>query len=187
MKIRRGYKVELDLTNKHITACLKHAGCARFAWNWGLARKQHAYQCGHKIPTAVDLSKELNALKARDYPWMYEVSKCAPQEALRDLDAAYTHAYRRLREKKAGRSSVKVGWPRFKARNKGIGGFRLNGCIHLFEEAIQLPRLGMLRLQRARVSTRGCESGASHGERAGWQVVCLCSSRARSGNHASRT
>jgi len=34
MKISRGYKVELDLNNKQITACLKHAGCARFAFNW---------------------------------------------------------------------------------------------------------------------------------------------------------
>ncbi len=78
---------------------------------------------------------------------MYEVSKCAPQEALRDLDIAYKHAYRRLGEKKAGKKSAKVGWPRFKSRNKGIGGFRLTGSIHIFEKVIQLPRLGKLRLK----------------------------------------
>jgi hypothetical protein len=31
----RGYKPELDLNNQQRTACLKHAGCARFAYNWG--------------------------------------------------------------------------------------------------------------------------------------------------------
>jgi len=31
----------------------------------------------------------LNKLKQTDYPWMYEVSKCAPQEALRDLEKAF--------------------------------------------------------------------------------------------------
>ncbi len=109
MKISRGYKVELDLNNTQITACLKHAGCARFAFNWGLARKKQAFQLGQKMPTAVDLHKRLNALKATEFPWMYECSKCAPQEALRDLDVAYKNAFARLAKKKAGQKSLKVG------------------------------------------------------------------------------
>lgn len=144
MNVRRGYKVELDLNNEQRTACLKHAGCSRFAWNWGLARKQEAYKQTGKMPTAVDLHKELNALKKTEYPWMYDVSKCAPQEALRDLDAAYKHAYRHLKEGKCGKQ---VGWPRFKSRNKAIGGFRLTGSIHIFEKSMQLPRMGTLRLK----------------------------------------
>lgn len=102
MNVRRGYKVELDLHNEQRTACFKHAGWSRFAWNWGRAKKQEAYKQTGKMPTAVDLHKELNALKKTDYPWMYDVSQCAPQEALRDLDAAYKHVYRRLKESKRG-------------------------------------------------------------------------------------
>jgi len=34
---KRGYKTELDLNDEQITACLKHAGCAGKAYNWGLA------------------------------------------------------------------------------------------------------------------------------------------------------
>jgi putative transposase len=44
MKIKRGYKVELDLNNKQRTACFRHAGAARFAYNWGLSRKIEAYK-----------------------------------------------------------------------------------------------------------------------------------------------
>ena len=44
MQITRGYRTELDLNNHQITACKKHAGAARWAWNWGLARKQAVYQ-----------------------------------------------------------------------------------------------------------------------------------------------
>ncbi len=171
MNITRGYKVELDLNNKQITACLKHAGCARFAYNFGLARKKQAFELGQKIPTAIDLHKELNALKATDYPWMYECSKCAPQEALRDLDVAYKNAYRRLGEKKAGKK-VKVGWPRFKSRNKGIGGFRLTGTIHIHQKTIQLPRLGRLRLKEQNYLPVGAKvAQATVTERAGrWYV-----------------
>src|SRR5437870_13387206 len=98
----RGYKTELDLNNEQRTACMKHAGASRFAYNWGLARSQEVYRLTGKRPTAIELHKELNALKPTQFPWMYEVSKCAPQEALRDLEQAYKHFYRKLKLKKIG-------------------------------------------------------------------------------------
>jgi putative transposase len=146
MKILRAFKTELDLNNKQKTACVRHAGAARFAYNWGLARKQEAFANGEKTPTAIDLHRELNTLKRTELPWMYAVSKCAPQEALRDLDKAFAHFFRRVKEKRSGKS-VKVGFPRFKSKKHGLGGFRLTGAIHVFEKAIQLPRLGLLRLK----------------------------------------
>src|SRR6266704_2647978 len=94
--IVRGYKTELDLNNEQRTACLKHAGAARFAYNWGLSRSQEIYRARGKRPSAVDLHKQLNALKPTEFPWAYEVSKCAMQEALRDLDNAFKHFFRRL-------------------------------------------------------------------------------------------
>jgi putative transposase len=63
MKIIRGYKTELDLNNKQKTACLQHAGTARYAFNWAVAKKIAAYKKGEKVPTAIDLHRELNKLK----------------------------------------------------------------------------------------------------------------------------
>jgi putative transposase len=146
MLVVRGYKTELDLNNAQRTACLKHAGCARFTYNWGLARSQEVYHTTGKRPTAIDLHKELNRLKQTDYPWMYEVSKCAPQEALRDLDKAYQHFYRKLKLKAQGKVRGQLGFPKVKKRSKGIGSFRLTGSIKVFPDAVQLPRLGRLRL-----------------------------------------
>ncbi len=116
----RGYKTGLDLNNEQRTACLKHAGCARFAYNWGLVRKQAAYKAGGKAPSAIDLHRELNALKQSEYPWIYEVSKCAMQEALRDLETAYKCFYHKLKLKAQGKFHDKVGYPRFKKRSKAI-------------------------------------------------------------------
>lgn len=146
MKIYRAFKTELDLNNVQQTLCTRHAGAARFAYNWGLARKKEAFANGDKTPTAIDLHRELNVLKKSELSWMYEVSKCAPQEALRDLDQAFAHFFRRVKEKRTGKN-VKVGFPRFKSRKNGLESFRLNGTIHVFEKSIQLPRLGMLRLK----------------------------------------
>jgi len=146
MKVVRGYKTELDLNNEQRITCLKHAGCARFAYNFGLARSQEAYRTTGKRPTAIDLHKDLNALKLTDYPWMYDVSKCAPQEALRDLDKAYKHFYRKLTLKAQGKFRGQLGFPKFKKRSKAIGSFRFTGSIKVFENAVQLPRIGMVRL-----------------------------------------
>jgi putative transposase len=74
------------------------------------------------------------------------VSKCAPQEALRNLDRAFSNFFRRVKEKQAGKK-VKVGFPKYKSKKNGLGSFRLTGAIHVFENAVQLPRLGRLRLK----------------------------------------
>ena len=146
MIVQRAFKTELDLNDVQRTACARHAGAARYAYNWGLARKIAAFKAGQKTPTAIDLHRELNALKQTELGWMYEVSKCAPQEALRNLDRAFENFFRRVREKKAGKP-VKVGYPHFKSKKRGRGSFRLTGVIRVFDDAIQLPRLGRLRLK----------------------------------------
>ncbi len=145
--IQRAYKTELDLNNEQITACKKHAGAARWAYNWGLARKQNEYRRSGTSPSAMDLHRDLNVLKHSDVPWMYEVSKCAPQEALRNLDAAFAHFFRRVKLKQQGKLHGKVGYPQRKSRKHGLGSFRLTGAITVFCDAIQLPRLGRLRLK----------------------------------------
>jgi transposase len=145
--IKRGYRTELDLNNKQITACKKHAGAARYAYNWGLSRKQEVYKQTGKSISAMELHRELNLLKQTNLPWMYEVSKCAPQEALRDLDAAYQNFFRRVELKKQGTWRGKLGFPKYKTKRKGLGSFRLTGSIHVYEQAIELPRLGRLRLK----------------------------------------
>ncbi|MBU4175431.1 MAG: helix-turn-helix domain-containing protein, partial [Actinobacteria bacterium] len=114
MKVKRAYKTELKPNRAQEKALANHAGAARFAYNWGLARKSENYRLTGKSPNAIELHRELNALKKTTYPWLYEVSKCAPQEALRDLDRAFANFYRRCDLKKQGKLKGKVGFPRFK-------------------------------------------------------------------------
>ena len=149
MKIIRAYKTELDLNDHQRTACAKHAGAARWAYNWGLARKKEAFEAGLKTPTAIDLHRELNVLKHTEISWMYEVSKTAPQEALRNLDRAFDHFFRRVKLQKQGKLKGKVGFPKFKSKKKGIGNFQVWGAIHVHQKSIQLPRLGILRLKES--------------------------------------
>jgi putative transposase len=162
LRIKRAYKTELDPNNAQRTILLKHAGAARFTYNWGLARRMEEYVATGRSSNAVELHRQLNKLKKTSFPWMYEVSKCAPQEALRDLDRAYRNFFE-------GRAR----YPRFRTRKRGVGGFRLTGSIKVFPPSIQLPRIGILRLkEKGYLPTGGVHIlSAAVSERAGrWFV-----------------
>jgi putative transposase len=150
MTVTRAYKTELDLTDRQATACKRHAGAARYAYNWGLRRKQDAYNAtgtSPSSPSAIDLHRALNALKKTELSWLYQVSKCAPQEALRNLDTAFAHFFRRCARKRDGKLTGKLGYPHPKTKKQELGSFRLTGSIVIFPDAIQPPRLGRLRLK----------------------------------------
>ena len=135
LKVLQAFRFELDPNRAQRVALAKHVGVARFAYNWGLQRCLEALTQGQPLPTAVQLHKEWNRWKRQHALWWQEVSKCAPQEALRDLEKAF----RNWREGRAKR-------PRFK-RKKSLedNKARLTGTIRVFPRHVQLPRLGKVR------------------------------------------
>ncbi|MFH1876350.1 MAG: RNA-guided endonuclease TnpB family protein [Candidatus Omnitrophota bacterium] len=147
MLINQAYRYELKPNNKQKTLLAKHAGVARFAYNWGLVRRKELYEKTKGSTTAVNQHRELNKLKKSEFPWMYEVSKCAPQEALRDLHQAYQNFFRELKKGK------KTGFPKFKKKDMHDS-FRLTGAIGATDNTVQLPRLGKIRAKE-RIDLKG--------------------------------
>jgi len=90
----RPHKIALDPNEAQAIYFARAAGTARFAWNWALGRWQEEYalwkeyQCGPK-PSEASLRRELNALKEDAFPWMLEVTKNAPQQAIKNLGTAF--------------------------------------------------------------------------------------------------
>lgn len=147
MKIVRGYKTELDPTSEQYTLLCQCAGISRFAYNYGLARKQEAYKNGEKTPYAIGLQKELTARKHDDLPWMNDVSKWIVQNSLRDLDTAFDNFYRKCALKNIGQWKGKCGYPKFKSKHKGRGSFRLDCPITVHDKSVRLPKLGLIQLK----------------------------------------
>ncbi len=169
MKVQRAYRTELDPTNVQRTAFRQHAGCARYAYNFGLQRKEEAWWMNQlpvpriKTPTAIDLHRETNVRKRTDLGWMYESSKCAPQEALRDLDRAYTNFFE-------GRAK----YPRFHSRHAGRSSFRLTGTVAVEGGHVTLPRIGRVKLkERGYLPMTAHLRSATVSERAGRWYVSL--------------
>ncbi len=146
MLVQQAYRYGLAPNNVQRTLLTKHAGTARFAYNWGLAERLTRYQTNTgkaRYTNAIVQNRVLNRLKKKEFPWMYEVSKCAPQEALRDLERAFQNYLR------GQRNGNLIGFPKFKKKGKCRDSFRLTGAIRIFpnNKKIQLPRLGKLRLK----------------------------------------
>jgi putative transposase len=141
----------------------KHAGVARFAYNWGLAQRIVLYEKEKQSTNAVTQHRELNQLKQTAFPWMYEASKCAPQEALRDLDKAFANFFRGVKQGK------RIGFPRFKKKGRHDS-FRLTGSIKVFKKGLQLPRLGVVRLKEATAVTGRILSATVRREADRWYV-----------------
>jgi putative transposase len=143
--IYTSYKTELNPNNKQQTLFMKNIGCARWAYNWALNKKKNAFDKKEKIPNAISLHKELNILKQSDIPWMYESSKCSPQNALRYCDKAFDSFFRKCKNK----SIIQKGFPKFKSRKNEKQSFTLNGCISIGDNWIKLPRIGKVRLHES--------------------------------------
>ena len=135
----KSLKIRLELNNKQTTLARKHAGVARYAYNWGLAICKKSYDerivdIPYKRPSGYDLCKQWVAEVKSEHKWLYETSKVCQQHALINLDSAYKRAFK-----------VKgSGFPKFK--KKGINdSFYLTGAIHIKNGKLQLPKFGLVK------------------------------------------
>lgn len=135
-----GFKTQLRLNHATHTQLTQHAGVARHAWNWGLALTKQILDNNKanpsdkiKFPTAIDLHKWLIALVKPKNIWYYNVSKCAPQYALRHLREAWDRCFKRT-----------SGVPRFKKKGRHDS-FTLDGSIRLEHFRIRVPVIGWLK------------------------------------------
>lgn len=149
MKVAQAYRFALDPTMAQERALRSHAGAARFAWNWGLARCKERYAAEGTWYSAIDLHKRWNAAKKADpaLAWWSENSKCAYQEAFRDLDSAL---WAFIRSRDGERKGRRIGFPRFKKRSKCRDSFRFGtGVMRCAGTTVTLPRLGTIKTQES--------------------------------------
>ncbi len=135
-----GFKTELHPNNQQKTLLAKHAGVARHAWNWGLWLTRNILNHNSnnpdsklKFPTAIDLHKLLVAMVKPNNCWYYEVSKTAPQYALRHLSVAWKRCFSKV-----------SGQPQFKKKGRDDS-FTLDGSISVGFNRIKLPRIGWVK------------------------------------------
>ena len=147
----RSHKVRLDPTHAQAQHFAHACGVARFAWNWALAEWQRQYEASKldpalPRPTEGALRRQLNAIKREQYPWMLEVTKCAPQEAIINLGRAYKNWFDALSGRRKG---PKAQAPRFKRKGERDR-FKIHGTVTAIDDSrIRIPNLGWVRMRES--------------------------------------
>ena len=176
MTVIRGQIIELNPNNKQATYFKKACGVARFAYNWALVEWQKQYQedkayrenCEQSnltidesqlnLPSHGKINKLFNAIKREQFPFVMEITKCAPQIAIQQLGDAYKRFFKGESKhpkfrKKGEKDRFGLSNDQFKIKTKDGKFF------------IQIPHLGLVRMRQglrfqgkimsATISTRG--------------------------------
>ncbi|MFR9778149.1 IS607 family element RNA-guided endonuclease TnpB [Micromonospora sp. MS34] len=177
MKTIRAYRFALDLTASQERAVLAHAGAARVAYNWALARvkavmDQRVAECTYGTPdeqltptvgwSLAQLRKAWNAAKPNVAPWWAECSKEAYNTGLDNL----ARGLKNWSDSRAGQhAGRRVGFPRFKSRRRATPSVRFTtGAIRVEPDRkhVVLPRLGRLKTHEStRKLARRIEAGTA--------------------------
>ena len=177
MKTIQAYRFALDLNPGQERDVFAHAGAARVAHNWALARvkavmDQRAAERSYRVPdgqltesmswSLPALRKAWNAAKNGVAPWWGEVSKEAFNTGLDALARGLNNWADSRTGRRAGRP---VGFPRFKSRRRSAPSVRFTtGAIRVEPDRMHvvLPRLGRLKLhESARKLGRRLEAGTA--------------------------
>lgn len=113
------HKIELVPNNKQKSYFRKAFGCARLAYNWGLAEWQRRHKEGEKVD-AYGLKKAFNAIKKEEYPFVLEVTKYATQQPFINLGKAFKKFFEDLKR-------GAVSYPLFKKKKDNEGSFYIGG------------------------------------------------------------
>jgi len=132
----KAHKIRLNPTSEQEAYFWRAAGTRRFVFNWGRAEWQRQYEAGEK-PSAMKLKEQFNAIRQEQFPWTYDVTKCAIEGAFFDLGDAFTRFFD---GQKKGR---KIGYPRFKSKKRCRASFYLsNDKFTVGAHWVQVPVLG---------------------------------------------
>jgi len=129
------HKIALVPNNVQRTHFAKAAGVARFAYNWALAEWNRRYDAGEKNISEAELRRALNAKKRTEFPWMLEVTKCAPQQAIKDLGVAFGRFFKKVSDR-----------PTFKKKYRHDSFYVSNDQFTVRGRQIRVPNLGWVRM-----------------------------------------
>ena len=137
------HRIALDLNNVQAAYMSQAAGTARFAYNWALSEWKKQYEAWKQDntlskPSQEALRRQLNSIKRKQFPWMLEVTKNAPQMAIIQLGQAFKNFF-------AGRSR----YPKFRKKGRDDRFTLTNDQFSIDAFRIRIPRLGWVRMRES--------------------------------------
>jgi putative transposase len=168
MKIIKAFRYRLDANNHQMALFAQFAGSCRFIYNHSLALMMKAYQEHKKTLSYSDLCKELTILKKADQTsWLADVHSQALQQSLKDLESAFKHFFRRIKNKEV------PGFPKFK--KKGLkDSFRYPQGVKVKDGMVFLPKIGWVTYYDSRLIEGTIAQTTIKKEGIHWFVTIVC-------------
>ena len=143
MKEMQGFRFELRPDGEQMRKMAQTDGSCRFVYNKALALQKENHEAGNKFISYFSMTKHLTEWRgSKETPWLKNSPSGAQQQALKDLDRAFTNFF-------AGRAE----FPKFKKKEYSSG-FRYSDAAQIkLDEAnarIFLPKLGWVRYRKSR-------------------------------------
>ena len=162
----KAHKIRLNPTPEQAHYFAKAAGTARYTFNWAVAEWKRQYEAGEK-PSALKLRTQFHALRREQFPWTYDVTKCAVEGAFIDMAAAFKNFFE---GRKAGR---KTGYPKFKSKKRSRQSFYLaNDKFAVGDHWIDVPKLGRVNMAES-LRFKGKILSARISKNASWWFVSI--------------
>lgn len=117
----------------------KNGGCTRFIYNHFLDLNIKHYAATKKKLSYVEMCKELPSLK-KEFEWLQEVDSTSLQQALKNLDQAYSNFFRRVKQ------GQKPGFPRFK-RKGVVNSFRVVMSLGFESNYLRCGKHGWIKVR----------------------------------------
>ncbi len=176
--MKRAHVIRLNPTREQEVYFRRACGVARHAYNWALARWKEARTEGKRVNTR-DLKREYNQIKGEQFPWVYEVTKCAPEQAFADLGQAFVN-YWRMKEDQTQptlrhprKDGEEAGFPHFKSKKRDRLSFYLaNDKFSVHGHTLRVPKLGEVNMTEE-LRFAGKIMSATIFSRAGWWFVSV--------------
>ena len=176
--MNRSHVIRLNPTPEQEIYFRKACGVARHAYNWALACWKEARAEGKRVKMK-DLKAEYNKIKGEQFPWCYEVTKCAPEQAFADLGQAFANYWRMKEEgtqpklKHPRKDGEEAGFPHFKSKKRDRHSFYLNNDkFRVDGHWIHIPKLGKVNMTEE-LRFGGKIMSACISYRAGWWFVSI--------------
>jgi putative transposase len=123
----KAFKYRLNPTEEQIVLLNKHIGASRFIYNLALETKQMAYVGNKHNLSCFELHSQLTDLK-KELPWLKELNSQSLQQAITNLDKAYTTFFK-------GQNS----FPKFKKKSNG-GSFNIPQRVIVENGKLIIPK-----------------------------------------------
>jgi len=128
------HKIEIKPNKTQEQYLAKACGVARFTYNWALGRSIEAYKGQEKLKRNA-LKHEFNQIKYTEFPFVNEVTKCASEQALSDVNTAYQHFFKHQSK-----------FPRFKKKGIRDSFYISNDKFKIEDKNVRIPKLGWVKL-----------------------------------------